>query len=31
MGAASIRGSIQIYDTVKHNFLDVYLLHDLKI
>ena len=31
MGAAQISGSAQMYDTVKHKFLDVYLLHDLKI
>ena len=30
MGAAYIRGSAQMYGTVKHKFLEVYLLHDLK-
>ena len=31
MGAAYIRVSAQIYDTVQYTFLDIYLLHDLDI
>ena len=31
MGAAYIRVSAQIYDTVQYTFLDIYLLHDFSI